>query len=288
MSELSPIASPAGNDASAKFDSRLAEGVAYFEQMLEIMPEDRTTLEFLVVAYDMLGEHEKGQKALVSLAKLLLKENDLEALRGLLPRLRDSDYAPAKALHLKVSTLTAPAPDLTPERPKELTEDEKTALAAQEAVSSERNLLTLLKDAGIITESDFETFAMHLMLPSVEGRIFLISALQILKNENPSVYEKSVEYLADHFSTPPVPLSAFEPSAQHFKGYSERIMRLRGVVPFAKTGNIMLIATLNPADATLRAELESAGPCRLYLANPADVEAALDKVFGDSSEGGSA
>jgi len=277
-----------GNGAPAKFDSRLAEGVAYFEQMLEIMPEDRTTLEFLVVAYDMLGEHEKEQKALVSLAKLLLKENDLEALKGLIPRLRDSDYAPAKALHLKVSTLTAPAPDLTPERPKELTEGEKTALAAQEAVSSERNLLTLLKDAGIITESDFETFAMHLMLPSVEGRIFLISALQILKNENPSVYEKSVEYLADHFGTPPIPLSAFEPSAQYFKGYPERIMRLRGVVPFAKTGNIMLIATLNPADATLRAELESAGPCRLYLANPADVEAALDKVFGDSSEGGSA
>ena len=286
MSEVSPTTAPSGTGASVKFDARLAEGVAYFEQMLEIMPDDRTTLEFLVVAYDMLGEHEKGQKTLVSLAKLLLKENDVEALKGLLPRLEASDYAPAKALYLKVSTLTAPAPDLTPEQPKELTEKEKTALAAQEAVSSERALLMLLRDAGIIAESDFGVFVGHLVIPNVEGRIFLISALQILKNENPSLYEKSVAYLADHFNTPPIPLAAFDPPAMNFNGYSKRIMRLRGVVPFAKLGNTMLIAMLNPADAALKAELEAAGPCRLYLANPADVETALDKAFGSSSEGG--
>ena len=288
MSEVSPITTSSGNEAPVKFDARLAEGVAYFEQMLEIMPDDRTTLEFLVVAYDMLGEHDKGQKTLVNLVKLLLKENDVEALKGLLSRLKESDYAPAKALYLKVSTLTAPAPDLTPEQPKELTEKEKTALAAQEAVASERALLTLLKDAGIISASDFEIFAGHLIIPNVEGRIFLISALQILKNENPSLYEKSVEYLADHFNTPPIPLAAFEPPPANFEGYSKRIVRLRGVVPFAKLGNTMLIAVLNPADATLKAELEAAGPCRLYLANPADMETSLDKVFGTPTEGGSA
>ena len=87
MSEETPIETPTGEESPVKFDARLAEGVAYFEQMLEIMPDDRTTLEFLVVAYDMLGQHEKGQKALVSLAELLVKEHDLEALKGLLPRL---------------------------------------------------------------------------------------------------------------------------------------------------------------------------------------------------------
>ena len=288
MSEATPITTPAGNEASVKFDARLAEGVAYFEQMLEIMPDDRTPLEFLVVAYDMLGEHEKEQKTLVSLAELLLKENDVEALKGLLPRLEASDYAPAKALYLKISTLTAPPPDLTPEQPKELTEKEKTALAAQEALSSERSLLSLLKDAGVMTEADFEVFAGNLVIPNVEGRVFLISALQILKNENPSLYEKSIDYLADHFNTPPIPLAAFDPPAVNFEGYSKRIMRLRGVVPFAKLGNTMLIAMLNPADAVLKAELEAAGPCRLYLANPVEVEAALNKAFTTASEGGGA
>jgi hypothetical protein len=288
MSEETPIETPAGEESPVKFDARLAEGVAYFEQMLEIMPDDRTTLEFLVVAYDMLGQHEKGQKALVSLAELLVKEHDLEALKGLLPRLEASDYAPAKALFLKVSTLTAPTPDLTPERPKELTESEKTEIAAQEAVQTEKMLLHFLKEAGILSDADYDLFSSHLVAPNVGGRVFLISALQILKNENPSLYEKSIEYLADHFNTPPIPLAAFDPPAVNFEGYSKRIMRLRGVVPFAKLGNTMLIAMLNPADAALKAELEAAGPCRLYLANPVEVEAALNKAFSTASEGGGA
>ena len=80
-----------------KFDARLAEGVAYFEQMLQLMPEDRVTLEFLVVAYEQLDRHEDAQKALVSLTKILIKEHDTAALEGLLPRLeallgRDDTY----------------------------------------------------------------------------------------------------------------------------------------------------------------------------------------------------
>jgi hypothetical protein len=287
MSEEATTAAPAGEEEPVKFDARLAEGVAYFEQMLEIMPDDRTTLEFLVVAYDMLGEHEKGQKSLVSLTELLVKEHDIEALKGLLPRLENSDYPPAKALSLKVSTLTAPAPDLTPERPKELTETEKTAIAAQNAVVAEQSVLNLLKDAGVITESEERQFSDHLVAPTVDGRIFLISALHILKNENATLHDKCMEYLADHFNAPPVPLAAFEPPASYFKPYPDLTMRVRGAGPFAEIGNSTLIALLNPADQELKAALEAVGPCRFYMADPSAVEAALERVFGTSGGGGS-
>ena len=270
-----------------KFDARLAEGVAYFEQMLEIMPDDRTTLEFLVVAYDMLGQHEKGQKALVSLVELLVKERDFEALKGLLPRLRASNYPPAKVLYLKVSTMTAPTPDLTPEQPKALTEEEKTALAVQEALAAERQFLSFLKDEGMLSEADWNTFAGYLTLPSTTGNLFLISALQILKNENLSLYEKVVEMLADRFSTPPIPLASFDPPRSLFKNYPEKVLRLRGVVPFAKVGSVTLIAVLNPADSALKAMIEAVGPCRFYLADPSAVETTLERVFG-ASGGGSA
>ena len=59
-----------------KFDARLEEGVKYFEQMLQLMPDDRITLEFLVVAYEQLKEPEKGRAAVISLAKLLIKQGD--------------------------------------------------------------------------------------------------------------------------------------------------------------------------------------------------------------------
>lgn len=266
-----------------KFDARLAEGVAYFEQMLEIMPEDRTTLEFLVVAYDQLGQHEKGQKALVELTKLLIKEGDLQALQGLLPRLQVSDYAPAKALFLKVSTLTAPAPDLTPETPKDQTEDEKTAEATLDAVAVETELLDFVKEGGVIDAEQYDQLLKLLQAAPTDGRVFLISALQILEKENPTLCEKAIEYLADKYGAPPIPLGAFEPNKKLFSAYPERLLKLRGVIPFAQLGGLTLLAVLNPADAKLKAELEKISKCRLYLAEPSAVEAALAKIYGSTN-----
>ena len=266
-----------------KFDARLAEGVAYFEQMLEIMPEDRTTLEFLVVAYDQLGQHEKGQKALVELTKLLIKEGDLQALQGLLPRLQVSDYEPAKALSLKVAMLTAPAPDLTPEVPKELSDDELAAEATLDAVAVETALLDILKDEGVMDGAQYDQAVQLLRAAPTDGRIFLISALQILEKENLPLSERAVEFLADRYGTPPVPLGAFEPNKRLFSAYPERLVKLRGVVPFAKLGDLTLLAVLNPADAELRGELEKISKCRLYLAEPSAVEAAITKIYGSET-----
>ena len=266
--------------AEQKFDARLAEGVAYFEQMLEIMPEDRTTLEFLVVAYEQLNQHEKAQKSLVSLTRLLIKENDIAALSGLLPRLQESDYAPAKALALKVSTLTAPAPDLTPESPKELTEEEKTVLAVQAAIQSEKALGALLKDAELMDENELTQLCEQLDATPSDGRMFLISALQILEKENQPLCEKAMEFLADKFGTPPIPLAAFETIGPLVKSYPQDLVRQRGIVPFAKLGALTLVATLNPADERLRAAVEAIGPCRFFVTEPSAVETVIERTYG--------
>lgn len=270
-----------GEESTPKFDARLAEGVAYFEQMLEIMPEDRTTLEFLVVAYDQLGQHEKGQKALVNLTKLLISERDLTALSGLIPRLESSDYAPAKALLLKVTTMTAPEPDLTPETPKELTEEEKIALEASRAIEAEIAFGEALLAAGMITEDQASMLKEHLKAFPTDGRIFLISALQILEKENVRLFERVVEWLADNCGTPPIPLRSFEPNKDLFKALPEQLIRLRGVVPFAKLGAVTLVAVTNPMDENLKAAVKSLGACRMYLAEPTAIEAAITKVYGE-------
>ena len=267
-----------------KFDARLAEGVAYFEQMLEIMPDDRTTLEFLVVAYEQLDEHEKAQKALVSLTKLLIKDNDLVALSGLLPRLQESDYAPAKALALKVSTLTAPAPDLTPESPKELTDEEKKALFVQSTIQSEKSLGALLRDAELMDDDELAQLREQLDATPSDGRMFLISALQILEKENQPLCEKSMEFLADKFGTPPIPLAAFEAIGPLVKSYPQDLVRQRGVVPFAKLGTLTLVVTLNPADESLRVAVEALGPCRFFIAEPSAVEAVIARTYGEGGE----
>ena len=266
-----------------RFDAKLAEGVAYFERMLEIMPEDRTTLEFLVVAYEQLGEDDKCRKALVGLANLLVKEGDVEALRGLLPRLQASDYEPAKILALKVSRLTAPEPDLTPERPKELTAAERTAQAAKDAVGAEKALADLLQEGGVLDGDAHKALCGHLVSVPADGRLFLISAIQILEKENPNAAERAIEHLADRFGTPPVPLAAFDPDRKIVGLVPAELARMRGVVPFAKLGKTTLVASLNPADERLRAAVEAAvGPHRTFLADPSAVESVLGKVYGEA------
>ncbi|MBO7720863.1 MAG: hypothetical protein J6T01_00485 [Kiritimatiellae bacterium] len=260
--------------------------MAYLEKMLEIMPDDRTTLEFLVVAYEQLGQHEKGQKALVSLTKLLIRDNDIAALEGLLPRLKESDYEPAKVLALKVARLTAPAPDLTPEQPKELTEEEKAAQTAKSAVAAELALADILKEGGVLTEEQHANLRVQVESIPTDGRVFLISAIQILEKENSALAERAIEYLADHFGAPPVPVASFEMNRELAQQFPEALLRIRGVVPFAKIGGITLVATLDPADDRLRTELTGAGQCRFFISEASAVEKSLAKLFTASAEEG--
>ena len=262
-----------------KFDARLAEGVAYFEQMLQLMPEDRVTLEFLVVAYEQLNRHEDAQKALVSLTKILIKERDNAALEGLLPRLEESDYPEAKALSLKVKTLIAPAPDLTPEVPKEMTEEEMVESVSTMAVKSEFALVDELVDGKIVSEEDAKHLKAQIEATPTVGQVFLVSALQILEKENPTASERCIAYLADRHGAPPIPLTSFEPTKGLASSFPAHVLRIRGAVPFAVIGKEALVAVLNPADDSLRAQLSAAMPCRFYLALPSSVEAALAKMY---------
>lgn len=269
-----------------KFDARLAEGVAYFEQMLQLMPEDRTTLEFLVVAYDQLGRHEDGQKSLVSLAKILIKERDIAALEGLLPRLEASDSEEAKALALKVRTLTAPAPDLTPEVPREMTSAEKVAYVSRTAIKGELALVDALVSSGVLGEDAARPVRAQLEDSPTDGRVFLISALQILEKENVTLYEKCAASLADGCGTPPIPLAAFDVPRDLVGAFPELTLRVRGAVPFARLGTQALVALLNPTDEALKSELASVMPCRFYLAAPTEVETALSGLFSEKESGG--
>ena len=267
---------------SPHFDSRLAEGVENFEQMLELMPDDREALEFLLVAYCQLGDKVKEGKTLVSLANLLIKERDIESLKGLVPRLEASSEPAARALALKAGILFAPVPDLVPEAPRELTEAEKTAQLSAKAVKSELKLLDILIEGGRVETETAATVRAQLEADENSERGFLISALQILEKENPTLSEKALAFLADRFKTPPVPLAAFDARKDLFAHVPAAVARVRGVAPFATVAKTLLVAVANPADEELARELETAAGMKIrrYLAPVAEIEAAAAKALG--------
>ena len=250
------------SDETLKFDARLKEGVAYFEEMLKVMPDDRTTLEFLAVVYPQLGEAEKAERALAALARVLLKEGDLEGAAALLPRLEACDRPEAKAMALKVRAASAPKPDLSPEVPKPA---DGAAFAA--AVAREAALAEELGEASVAEQ-------LRALAPA--ERPYLVSALATLAKDRPGDGEAALARLADTYGLAPVPLDAFAPGDKRVREARGQ----RGVIPFARLGEWALVALLSPHDADLRRRVgEALGmKVRFYLADPSAVEAAVERL----------
>ena len=272
-------------ESTPKFDARLEEGVRYFEQMLQLMPDDRTTLEFLVVAYEQLNEPEKGRNTVIALTKLLLKQGDFAAAEGLLPRLEAIDTDEAKILALRVRRLAAPKPELVPETPKAMTSEELAAEESRRAADAEVSLIELLWSNGVVAAEDEAMRVRDQIVATPSGRgVFLVSALSILEKENFELCERCIAFLADRFGMPPVSISAFERKADLIGRFPAELLRVRGVVPFAAIGDVALIALLNPADEALRSRLSSVMKCRFFLTLPSAAEAWLDAAFSGGAQ----
>lgn len=263
-------------EPTPKFDARLEEGVKYFEQMLQLMPDDRITLEFLVVAYEQLKEPEKSRATVISLAKLLVKQGDFAAAADLLPRLEAIETDEAKVLALRIHRLAAPSPELVPEVPRALTPEELAVEETRTAIEAEQSLIELLKSNGVLTDAaEIERLREQVSASAVDGRVFLVSALAILEKENSELCERCLAFLADRFEAPPVPIAAFERKPDLFARFPSELLRIRGAVPFAAIGDTVLVALVNPADEKLRARLSEVAPCRFYAALPSAAEAWL-------------
>ena len=273
-------------EETPKFDPKLEEGIAYFEQMLQVMPDDRTTLEFLCVAYGQVGNPEKQRKALVSLAGVLLKEKDLESADRIAERLAQYREADAQAAVLRIRAAhgpqaggSLPLPDV-PEAPHP--PGAQTA-ALYTAIKAERELIQTLLDRKALDAATAEDLQTRLNELADAPGCFLVSALALLEKESTAAGEAATAVVAEAAGTPPVPIEAFDISGELVQILPESIMRVRGVLPFAKLGGTLLVATLNPLDAALKHQVEASagGPCRFYLAHPRTMEEKLDKLFAE-------
>lgn len=258
-----------------KFDTKLKEGVEYFEQMLHVMPDDRTTLEFLAVAYLQLGEPDKAEHALAELARVLVKEGDLESATALLGRLEECSSDEAKAMAIRIRAVTAPRPELEPEKPQAVSVSVSGVFAS--AVEAEAELAEKLGEPETAT---------HLRALPDNGRAFLVSALAVVEKEKPEACERHLASLADEFNAPPVPLDAFTPVADLVRRLDPVLVRVRGIIPFARLGDIALVAILSPQDAALRREVERQldMKTRFCLAEPRLMEAALEQLFPEGTK----
>ena len=286
-------------------NSKLLEGIAYFEKMLKVMPGDRTTLEFLSVAYEQLGDVEKQRTSLIQLAEALLREKDYDAAEAIGERLGGFSETDAQDMVRRIKSVrnpvqlkavVRPGAGTPPMRavvrpagvkPKPVSDEGGLSLAqvVMSAVKAEAALIRDLYAKNVVDASAAEVVQRHLGGLPEATRPFLVSALAILEKESGGMGEKAAVYMADAASAPPIPLQAFMPSAALMKQLPEEIVRVRGAVPFGRLGDTLLVAVLNPLDTAFHAEVERlAGcPCRFFLADPHTTEDFLEKYFAENA-----
>ena len=151
------------------------------------------------------------------------------------------------------------------------------------AIKAEKELIQTLALRKILDESTADEALHRLAELSGMSGCFLVSALSVLEKENSGFGEMAMAAVADEAGAPPIPLEAFGVTSELAQILPESIVRVRGVLPFAKLGGTLLVATLNPLDAALKRQVEgSVGcPCRFYLAHPRTMEELLDKLFAE-------
>jgi len=265
--------------ANADLDKELKESIAYFEQILDVLPGERTALEFLCVACRQQGDGEKFLKYAMALSEVVLREKDATGAADLIEKLKDSDDPRAQAAVLKLQVLLGPKPVLKFEKPELC----QTSATPSVAAKAEIALLNRLIADGVLSKGLVQSAFDQLENLPTAGSDFLISALLILEKENLTGAADAVAAVADAALAPPVPLEAFELVPADVRRLPERLVKVRGAVPFAKLGSEWAVAVLNPLDETLREEVETAmgAKCHFFLAPPAMIEKVLERVFKD-------
>lgn len=248
------------------------EGIAFFEKMLEVIPDDRTALEFLCMAYEQIGDTDKLIRTLVMTATVLLKEDDRNAALRIAEQLKKYSSPESRAAVFNIEARCAP-PSLANTRPP-------SEQAVAEAVKTETALVQMLERRKAIDATVAKGLYEMLEKLTKQRGTFLVSALVLLEHEYPDDAEKAASVVAEAAHAPPLPMGIFQPEAKLLARIPRLLVRIHGVFPFAEMGGVPLVALANPYDKDLRARIEEqlGTECRFYLALPREVEDVLGNL----------
>jgi Type II secretion system (T2SS), protein E, N-terminal domain len=280
----------------AKIDPKMIEAIAFFEDMLQTMPKDRTALEFLAVAYEQTEQSEKRRDILVRLVAVLLGENDYKNAKSIAEHLKAfSDHMPAMLAIERVAALTeideaanasleAKHPlagsTFTPAKSSKVWPTDVPSLS-HTASATEMDLVWLWHDQEFVPKE----LCMDLMnvltdRPATEKPL-LISALAILDEHHPEYTDPVMDKMQQACNLPALPVELFEPTAAAQQVLPFDFCYVKGVMPFALMGNEMLVALLNPMSEELKQEIQDrAGRVgHFFMAHPRSWQPVMDKIM---------
>lgn len=244
-----------GNQEEATWNA-----ISSFEQILEALPGDRTSLETLSKAYGQIGDHVRAKDYLVRLAEVLLSEADYVAAAGLVETLaayKDYDTSIAALIERIAEHGDRQAQEAGGSAPT--TDAHRTASAPLSTFSlaAEMSMAWNLMEAGELTQEQYALVVQDLTGMSGQRGGGTVSTLHAIEAHGDMDLERIMGFLARECGTPIISLDNFELNTDAMRLLPRPFMTERGAIVFELLGPDALVAILNPYDSELRKDVKT-------------------------------
>ena len=284
----------------AESDPKVIEAIGFFEQMLQTMPGDRTSLEFLTVAYEQTGQGEKRRECLVRLADCLLQEQDYDSAKSIAGYLKAYTEDPlARAAVERVAEQLrgqalqsagrrdakggggATKPGGVPAGAGVQDLAVEVHVLSHSAAAAEMDLVWLWKEREFLPKEVCMDILHILMERPATDIPTLVSALALLDEQHAELTERLMEAMQRASELPVIPIELFEVPPAAARLLTPAFIHVKGVLPFAMLGDEVLVALLNPLNKGLRDEVATriGKPCHFFFAHPKAWSAAAEKLL---------
>ncbi len=264
-------------------ESQMREILETFEQILEIMPDDRDTLEAAEQAAMQCGDGEKVLKYRLKLAEVVSAAGDQAAMAGLVERLRELDDP--RAREWVTAHEGSDAAETAPAQPPVITPPKATApdLSAS-AINDEIDLAWKLFEDNLISQQDYSTLVQDLTESSSRNEGDTVSVLHALEATHHKDLDQIIAKLSESSRLPYLSMGTFTIRPELLPLLDLSFVRRRGALVFEVLSQDLLVAILNPFSKQLRQDVETltGRRCHFFLTKASEFDVAVNQLIENS------
>lgn len=272
-----------GRTSQADAETEVWNAIAAFEQILEVMPDDRSSLETLSHAYEYIGDQARALQYTLRLGEVVVMERDAEAAPHVIDKLEGyEEVDPAipgiiEKLRLLVESAVPPEAVESPEPEPEPAPPAPKEEVVRFRVADELSFAWKLFEAGEISQDEYASVAHDLAELSMDGHLSTVSVLHALDGMAFSGMERVMGFVSRETKTPIVSLQSFELQRETKGMLSQEFVIRRGALVFGLLKDDALVVVMNPFDKTLRADIErvTGRKCHFFMSLPKEFDGAV-------------
>ena len=270
-------------------EDELWSAISSLELILDVMPEDKTSLQALAGAYVDIGDIAKAVKLKVRLGQLCLNTKAMSEAAEIfeeLVDLRDHDedvkefLERYEAMKDIVQEEEVDGSSGVVETPASVDSDnyDFSDLDKPFDISKEISLAWEIFQKKFMSEEEYSMIVRDLTEMTVSQSVITVSTLHAIQSRGYKTIENIIAYLGVTYNAPFVNISSFNAQEDVLSLLPVRLMIKYGILPFDVLGDkALLLVVMNPADTKLLGKIEKIlnKKCFIYTTYPHEFDQVL-------------